>query len=325
MTLYLTQRDVKSLLDMKGAIEAIEEAFKEMALSNIEMPPRVYLHFEKYNGILIAMPAYIKTIDAAGLKVVTVHPDNPRKYGSPAVIARIILNDPTKGEPLAIMDGTYITAMRTGAAGAVAAKYLSREDAETAAIIGCGVQGRAQLLGLCEVRAIQRVKVFDIIPSTMKRYVDEMKEKTGIDIQEAQSVEEAVKGVDIIVTCTPSKEPFLRGNMLESGVHISAIGADTSAKRELETDVLARADKIVVDFKPQAFIVGDFAIPMKEGTLKDEDVYAEMGEVVAGMKSGRESEEEITLFKATGLAIQDVGTAYKVYKLARDRGMGVEI
>jgi alanine dehydrogenase len=325
MTLYLTQKEVESLLDMRRAIEAVESAFKEMALSNIEMPPRVYLHFERYNGVLIAMPAYIKPLDAAGLKVVTVHPDNPKKHGLPAVIARIILNDPSKGEPLAIMDGTYITAMRTGAAGAVAAKYLSRKDAKTVAIIGCGVQGRAQLLGLCEVRRIECVKVYDIIPSARRRYVKEMREKTGIDILEAKSVEEAVKGADIIVTCTPSQQPFLSGDILEFGVHVSAIGADTAAKRELETSVLTRVDKIVVDFKPQAFIVGDFAIPLKEKAIIEEDIYAEMGEIIAGMKPGRESDDEITLFKATGLAIQDVGTAYKVYQLAKDRGVGREI
>ncbi len=325
MTLYLTQEEVESLLDMKRAIEAVESAFREMALGNIEMPPRVYLHFEKYNGVLIAMPAYIRPLDAAGLKVVTVHPDNPKKHGLPAVIARIILNDPAKGEPLAIMDGTYITAMRTGAAGAVAAKYLSRENSRTTAIIGCGVQGRSQLLGLCEVRPIEEAKVYDVVPSARRRYVEEMSGKTGIDIKEAESVGEAVKDADIIVTCTPSQSPFLSGDMLSPGVHVSAIGADTAAKRELETSVLTRADKIVVDFKPQAFIVGDFAIPLKEGAIREEDVYAEMGEIVAGLKPGRESDEEITLFKATGLAIQDVGTAYKVYRLARERGVGREI
>mgnify|MGYP001091745798 CR=1 FL=1 len=166
MTLYLTQDEVRSILDMRSTIEAVEDGFREMGLGNIEMPARVYLHFEK--GVLIAMPAYIKALDAAGLKVVTVHPENPTRYNLPAVIARIILNDPAKGEPLAIMDGTYITALRTGAAGACGIKYLSRGDARTAGIIGLGVQGRSQLLGLCEVREIEEVKVYDMVPAARK-------------------------------------------------------------------------------------------------------------------------------------------------------------
>lgn len=323
MTLYLTQDEVKSILDMKSTIEAVEGGFREMGLGNIEMPPRVYLHFEK--GVLIAMPAYIKTLDAAGLKVVTVHPENPSKQNLPAVIARIILNDPAKGEPLAIMDGTYITALRTGAAGAVGIKYLSRKDAKTAAIIGLGVQGRSQLLGLCEVRDIETVKAFDAVAAARKAYAESMAKEVGVDIKAVDSVEEAARGSDIIITCTPSPTPFLMGDMLESGVHISAIGADTSAKRELDTGVMTKVDKLVVDFKPQAFVVGDFAVPLEEGTIKKEDVYAELGEIVTGSKAGRTSDEEITLFKATGLAIQDVGTAHKVYQLAKQRGIGKEI
>jgi len=323
MTLYLTQDEIRSILDMKNTIEAVESGFREMGLGNIEMPPRVYLHFEK--GVLIAMPAYIKKLDAAGLKVVTVHPENPSKHNLPAVIARIILNDPGKGEPLAIMDGTYITALRTGAAGAVGIKYLARKDAKTAGIIGLGVQGRSQLLGLCEVRDIETVKAFDVVAAARKAYVESMAKETGVDIKAVDSVEEAAKGSDIIVTCTPSPTPFLTGEMLDEGVHISAIGTDTSAKRELDTSVMTKADKLVVDFKPQAFAVGDFAVPLEEGTIKKQDIHAELGEIVTGSKAGRTSDEEITLFKATGLAIQDVGTAFKVYQLAKQRGIGKEI
>lgn len=325
MTLYLTQEEVRSLLDMRGAIDAVESSFREMGLGNIEMPPRVYLHFEKYNGVMIAMPAYIKTLDAAGLKVVTVHPENPTKHKLPAVIARIILNDPSKGEPLAIIDGTYITAVRTGAAGAVGIKYLARRDAKTAGIIGLGVQGRSQLLGLREVRDIELVKVYDIIPAAKKAFVESMSREIGVDIRPVDSVQEAAEGSDIIITCTPSTKPFLTGEMIMEGAHISAIGADTSAKREIHTSVLKKANKIVVDFRDQAFVVGDFAEPLREGAIRKEDVYAELGEIVVGKKPGRTSEEEITLFKATGLAIQDVGTAFRVYKLAKERGIGREI
>ncbi|MHA1711785.1 MAG: ornithine cyclodeaminase family protein [Candidatus Freyarchaeota archaeon] len=324
----MTEDDVKQVLDMKSTIEVVEYAFKEMGFGRVEMPTRVYLHFGKYNGVLIAMPAYIEKLDAAGVKVVTVHPDNPRKYGLPAVIARIILNNPKNGTPTAIMDGTYITALRTGAAGAIGIKYLSRKDSKTVAIIGLGVQGRAQLLGAVEVRDIEKAKVFDILPEACKKYADEMSKKVGIDIEAASTVEEAVRGSDIIITCTPSTKPFIKGDMIEEGVHISAIGADTRAKRELETDVLIKArdkGKIVVDSVDQSLVVGDFAVPLQEGAIRKEDIYAELCEIVAGKKVGRTKADEITIFKATGLAIEDVATAYKVYQMAKERGIGKEI
>ncbi|MCW4013479.1 MAG: ornithine cyclodeaminase family protein [Candidatus Bathyarchaeota archaeon] len=325
MTLYLTQDEVKEVLDMKSTLEAVEGGFKEMGNDNIEMPPRVYLHFDK--GVLIAMPAYMPGLNAAGTKIVTVHPGNKQAYGLPAVIARIILNDPANGVPLAIMDGTYITALRTGAAGATGIKYLSREDSEVAGVCGTGVQGRSQVMGLMEVRPnIKKVKVFDIIPEAMEAFVKEMKgmfPKT--EFVTAASAQEAAEGSDIVITCTPSPKAFLDGAWLKKGAHVSAIGADTGAKRELMTSVIEKCDKHVVDFIPQAFVVGDFKVPKEEGVIKEEDIYAELGLIVAGKKKGRESPDEITMFKATGLAIQDVGTASKVYELAKAKKVGMTL
>ncbi len=325
MTLYLTQDQVKEVLDMKSTLEAVENGFREMGNENIEMPPRVYLHFEK--GVLLAMPAYMPGLNAAGTKLVTVHPGNKKDYGLPAVIARIILNSPENGVPLAIMDGTYITALRTGAAGGTGIKYLSREDSKVAGICGLGVQGRSQVMGLMEVRpGIEKVKVYDIIPEAKDAFVKEMNEKyPKVEFAPVDSPQEAAEGSDIVITCTPSPKPFMDGAWLKPGCHVSAIGADTGAKRELMTSVIQKCDKLVVDYIPQAFVVGDFKVPKDEGVVTEEDVYAEMGEVVAGKKKGRTSPEEITLFKATGLAIQDVGTAYKVYQLAKEKGIGMEI
>ncbi len=325
MTLYLTQDEVKSVLDMKSTLEAVESGFREMGLGNIEMPARVYLHFDK--GVLIAMPAYMKGLNAAGTKLVTVHPQNRKLHNLPAVIARIVLNSPENGVPLAIMDGTYITALRTGAAGATGIKYLSREDSKEVGVCGLGVQGRSQVMGLMEVRSnVKKVKVYDIIPEAKVTFVKEMKEKyPKVEFVSVGSTKEAVEDSDIVITCTPSPEPFIDGAWLKKGAHVSAIGADTAAKRELMTSVIERCDKLVVDFIPQAFVTGDFAKPKEEGVIAEEDIHAEMGEIVAGKKKGRTSPEEITLFKATGLAIQDVGTAHKVYQLAKEKGIGKEI
>ncbi|MFP3951201.1 MAG: ornithine cyclodeaminase family protein [Candidatus Bathyarchaeia archaeon] len=325
MTLYLTQDEVEQVLDMSSTLEAVEEAFEEMGKGNVEMPERVYLHFNK--GVLIAMPAYMPGLNAAGTKLVTVHPENPKNFDLPAVIARIVLNDPDNGLPIAIMDGTYVTALRTGAAGATGIKYLSREDSRVAGVCGLGVQGRSQVSGLMEVRpGIEKIKCYDISPEARERFVGEMRETfEKVEFIQVDSAEEAAQGSDILITCTPSAEPFISGKWLKQGCHISAIGADTGAKRELETSVLERCDKLVVDFIPQAFAVGDFKAPKEEGVITEGDVYAELGEIVAGSKPGREGAEEITLFKATGLAIQDVGTAFKVYKLAKAKGIGKEI
>ena len=325
MTLYLTQDEVKEVLDMKSTLEAVESGFKEMGNDNIEMPPRVYLHFDK--GVLIAMPAYMPGLNAAGTKIVTVHPGNKQAYDLPAVIARIILNSPENGVPLAIMDGTYITALRTGAAGATGIKYLSKEDSKIAGVCGTGVQGRSQVMGLMEVRPnIKKVKVFDIIPEAMKAFAKEMKEKfPKVEFVPVSSAQEATEGSDIVITCTPSPKAFIDGAWLKKGAHVSAIGADTGAKRELMTSVIKKCNKHVVDFVPQAFVVGDFKVPKEEGVITEEDIYAELGEIVAGKKKGRESPDEITMFKATGLAIQDVGTASKVFELAKAKGVGMTL
>jgi alanine dehydrogenase len=322
LTLYLTQDEVKSVLDMKSTFEAVESAFREMGNDNIEMPARVYLHFDK--GVLIAMPAYMPGLGAAGTKLVTVHPGNRQAHDLPAVIARIVLNSPDNGLPLAIMDGTYVTALRTGAAGATGIKYLSREDSKVVGLCGLGVQGRSQVMGLMEVRPdVEKVKVYDIIPEAKAAFVDEMKATyPGIEWVAAESAKDAAQGSDIVITCTPSPTAFIDGSWLKKGCHVSAIGADTGAKRELMTSVIEKCDKLVVDFIPQAFVVGDFKAPKDEGVITEDDIHAELGVIVAGHKEGRKSAEEITLFKATGLAIQDVGTAYKVYQLAKEKGIG---
>jgi len=325
MTLYLTQDEVKSVLDMKSTLEAVESAFGEMGNENIEMPARVYLHFDK--GVLIAMPAYMPGLGAAGTKLVTVHPGNKDAYGLPAVIARIVLNSPDNGVPLAIMDGTYVTALRTGAAGATGIKYLSREDSEVAGVCGLGVQGRSQLMGLMEVRpGIKKVKCYDVVPEAKDAFIEEMGEKyPGVKFKAVDSAKEAAERSDIVITCTPSPEAFIDGAWLKKGCHVSSVGADTGTKRELMTSAIEKCDKLVVDFIPQAFVTGDFRVPKEEGVITEDDIYAELGVIVAGKKPGRESPDEITLFKATGLAIQDVGTAHKVYQLAKEKGIGVDL
>ena len=178
--LFLTDEDVRSLLTMREALDAVEEAFKERELGRAQMPPKLYVFFRKYSGDLRVMPAYLERIGVAGVKVVNVHPKNPTKYGLPTVMATIVLIDPKSGAPICVMDGTRITAMRTGGAGGVAAKYLARRDSKVIGIIGAGTQGRTQLMALKEVLSrIDEVRVFDKVREHGESYADEMRRSIG--------------------------------------------------------------------------------------------------------------------------------------------------
>jgi alanine dehydrogenase len=317
---WLSGDDVERTLKMREVIKAVEDAFRYHGLRRIQMPPKVYLYFEKYNGDLRAMPAYIPDLDEAGVKIVNAHPQNPSK-GFPTVIAIYVLNDPSTGAPLAVMNATYLTDMRTGAASAIAAKYLARKDAKVLGIIGCGRQARTQLLAISELFDLERVKITDKNPEKSKQFKKEM-EGMGIDI-EVCNIENTCKA-DIITTATPVREPIIKNEWVEEGVHINAIGADAPGKQELDGDILKRA-KIVVDDLKQAYHSGEINVPLSRGKISKEDIYAELGEIVAGKKRGRELYNEITLFDSTGLAIQDLAVAALTYKKSMEMGTGVKL
>jgi alanine dehydrogenase len=293
-------------------------------LGRTQMPPKTYVFFEKYGGDFRAMPAYLESIDVAGVKIVNVHPENPAKYGLPTVMATIILLDPKNGAPFAIIDGKWITDMRTGAAGGIAAKYLAKKDSRIVSMIGTGAQARTQLLALLDVVPIEDVRAYSPHLDSMQKYAKDVKELLGIDIRLSRSVEEAVKGSDIIVTTTPVREPIVHNDIIEKGMHINAIGADAPGKEELDPLILKRAKIVVDDFK-QAFHSGEINVPLSKGIISKDDIYAELGEIILRTKPGRISDEEITVFDSTGLAIQDIATAWRVYEEAKRKGLGIEI
>jgi len=309
---------------MKEAIEVVEQSFKEKGEGKVQMPPKMYINFDEFGGDFRVMPAYLMSSHAAGVKIVNVHPKNPREYGLPTVMATVILLEPETGFPMCVLDGTWLTAVRTGAAGGVAAKYLSRDSSTCIGMIGAGVQARAQLEALAEVRRIEAVRVYDISLEASRRFENLMREKVGAEILLAGSAEEATRGVDIIVTTTPSEKPVLLNEHVSQGMHINAIGADAPGKQELDTDILRRA-KVVVDDIEQASHSGEVQTCLREGILTVDDLYGELGEIVAGIKKGRQSDMEITVFDSTGLAIQDVGTAQAVYRNALRRDVGTSI
>jgi len=323
-TLILTDDEVKQLLSMSEVIEAVELAFKQKGLGRVQMPPKVYLYYKKYNGDLRAMPTFLEDLDISAVKIVNVHPDNPIKTNLPTVMAVITLIDPTTGAPIAIMGGTTITDMRTGAAGSIAAKYLARNDSKTIGLVGAGAQARTQLMSLLEVyKKLEEVRVWSRTEKTKKHFVTETQQAYGnlIQVIAAASIRKAVEGADIVVTTTPSRKPLVTNDMISAGMHINCIGADAVGKEELNPNILKRA-KIVVDDWEQASHSGEINVPFSKGVLSKKDVWAELGDIIAGTKTGRASNEEITVFDSTGLAIQDAATVELVYKKATSRKIG---
>lgn len=320
--LWLNRSEVESLLDMKGTLGAVEEAFRQHGLRKTQMPPKLYLYFKKHNGDLRTMPAYLEEQDITGVKIVNVHPDNPAK-GLPTVMALVVLNSTETGAPLAVMDGTYLTDMRTGAAGGVAVKYLARKNAKTVGFVGTGNQARTQLLAISEVMDIEEVKATSISDKINLAFKEDMEKRIGCGINIKKSIRE-VCDCDILVTTTPSRKPVVMNEWISEGTHINAIGADAQGKEELDPAILRRA-KIVVDDIPQASHSGEVNVPLSKGLIKADDICCEIGEVVAGMKKARMSDSDITVFDSTGLAIQDVVTADMVYRKALEKGLGVRL
>lgn len=322
--LLLSRAEVEGLISMREAIEAVEGAFRAKGMGKAQMPPKSYVYFDRYKGDFRVMPAYLEDQGAAGVKIVNAHPLNPKKHGLPTVMATIVLLDPKTGAPLAIMDGTWVTNIRTGASGAVAAKYLARMDSRIVAMVGAGVQAKTQLIALKEVLDIEEVRVNDISAKNAQRYAEEMSKQLGVKVKAVGDTGKAVEGVDVVVTTTPSRKPILMNNWVSEGMHINAIGADAPGKQELDPNILTRA-KIVVDDVEQAIHGGEVNVPLSEGAIARGDIYADLGEVVTGKKPGRTSREEITIFDSTGLAVQDIATDWVVYQKAKKKGKGIEV
>ena len=313
-TMILDGKTIKRLVGMKEAIKAIEEVFKYFGDGEVQMPSKLYLHLDKYNGDFRAMPAYIEGLKSCGIKWVNVHPGNKKK-DLPTVMAIIILSDPRNGFPLCVMDATYATALRTAAAGGVAAKYLARKDSRRIAMVGCGVQAKTQLSAINELFGIEEVNVWGLKRGEATGFIREMRELRGLKMVAWDTVEGCVKDCDIVVTTTPSRKPLLRLEWLKKGVHINAIGADATGKQELDPGILKKA-KIVVDAWKQAAHSGEINVPLSKGQLSKNDIYANIGEIVTAAKKGRTKKEEITIFDSTGLAIQDIAMANIIYKKA---------
>jgi len=310
-TLIITKKDVAKVLTPEIANRTIEKAFKAYGLGQVDMPAKSYLSFKK--GDLRSMPAYIhgQGFDIAGIKSVNVHPDN-RRHNLPTVMAVIILTDPETGFPLAIMDGTYLTSMRTGAAGATAVKLLSRKNSAVAGFVGCGVQARTQLACTMDVRKLKTIKVWTAPDEKLARSFARWAKRTcKLETILSDAIDEVTTDVDVLITTTPSRTPLV--NTVSPGTHINAIGADAAGKQELNPKILKGAT-VVIDDWSQASHSGEINVPLRKRQISKKNIHGELGAIAARKKKGRTSATEITVFDSTGLAIQDVSCAFTVYK-----------
>ncbi len=304
---------------MEDVLGAVENAFLEHGRGAVQMPPKLYLFFPQ--GDLRTMPAYLEKQGVAGVKIVNVHPQNPKR-GIPTVMALLVLNSIETGAPLAVMDATLITDLRTGAGGGVAVKYLARKDSKTLGLVGAGNQAKTQLLAIKNVLELEEVRVASRTTSSQQRFKEEMEPQIECRITPA-SIQDACN-CDIVVTTTPSRKPLVRDSWIENGTHINAIGADAPGKEELDPEILRRS-KIVVDDLAQASHSGEVNIPLSRGIITEKDIYAQLGEIVAGKKPGRTNPNEITVFDSTGLAVQDIATANMVHQKALEKGIGKKL
>ncbi|UQA57599.1 ornithine cyclodeaminase family protein [Polyangium aurulentum] len=310
-TLLLSRSDVRALLSMAAAIAAVEAAFAAHGEGRTQMPPKVYLDLEDFGGDLRAMPAYVD--GAAGVKWVNSHPMNPARFDLPSVMGLYILTDPATALPLSVMDATLLTAVRTGAAAAIASKHLGPKDPRTIGFVGSGVQARFLLDAH---RAIfgdtLEVLAADVSEPAAAAFA---KESGGRVV----SVREA-SGADIVCTSTPARRPVVERAWVKDGAHINAMGADAQGKQELDPEILLAA-RVVIDDWDQATHSGEVNVPLHDGFMSREHIHGTLGEVIAGKRPGREG-ARITVFDSTGLAVQDVALARVIHAAAREKGAG---
>lgn len=309
---------------MADAVEAVQSAFVDLVEGRAAMPAKTYLDFPRYGGDLRVMPA--STGERwAGVKVVNSHPRNP-DAGLPAVVATYVLVSQETGLPVSIMEATYLTAVRTGAASAVATRFLSRRDSKSLGLVGAGVQARFQLRGIAQVREVDEAQVWSPPDDRERRdaFIDEMgREFPMIEFSAAETVGDAA-GADVVCTTTPSRTAIVSGEWVHDGTHINAVGADGPGKQELDPAILKRG-RVVVDEWEQAAHGGEINVPLASGDVSQDDVAGSLGEVAAGRLDGRRNDGEVTVFDSTGLAIEDIAVASLAYERALEAKAGVAL
>ena len=320
--LAIGRSDLERLLTPRATIEAMETAFARHARGEDRVPPRVALTAEG-GGLFLVMAASLGGV-ALGTKILSVYPTN-RERGLPTIFSTYILVEPGTGQPLAVLEGHFLTGIRTGATSALAARYLARPDSKVVACFGAGAQAAFQLRCLAAAFAIERVLIVGGARERAQRFTRAMSEELGLPVTLAPTPADAVRHADLVTCATTSSTPVFAGVDLRPGTHVDAVGAFRPDTREVDTDTVARS-RVVVDSYAGAWDeAGDLLIPIKEGAISRSAVHAELAELVTGAKPGRQSPQEITLFKSVGFALEDAAAAHVAYELARAAGVGVEV
>ncbi len=321
----ISKEDVENSLTMREAIEVVREAFIELSNDTAEVPPRIHLSIERLNGTTLVMPSYLGEADALACKIVSVFPKNSA-LDLPVIHGLVVLLDAENGKPLAVIEGASLTALRTGAASGLATDLLARKDAKTLAVFGAGVQSKTQIEGVCVVRDIEKIWVYDQRIGNSQNFVTEMRNQVNAKLIVAESATECVSQAAIICTATTSQQPVFDGNNLRDGTHINGIGSFTSQMREVDFATLKKASKIVVDSRENCLKeAGELVQAIEQNAISETDIYGEIGEIASGLKTGRENKNEITFFKSVGNAVQDAAIAKEIYQVSRKKSFGLEV
>lgn len=322
-TLIISQEDVRRLLSMEQCIDAVRGALTDLANGGGIQPLRPVMWMPERVGALGMMPGHLSSINTLGIKTVTVFPKNAgTEFDSHQ--GTVMLFDDSNGRLKAIVDASEITAIRTAAASAVATDILARANSSTLAILGSGVQATTHLEAIPQVRSIEKVKIWSR-NSDNARLLAERMAGSNVEVQVLGSVDEAVDGADIVCTTTAAPTPILTGNMLTAGMHINAVGSSVPFARELDSAAMARA-RLFVDRRESTLNEsGDFLMAREDGAITDDAIEAEIGEVLIGASEGRRSDDEITLFKSLGLAVEDIAAADLVYRNALSSHSGTSV
>ena len=322
--LMINQSEVKQLLPMDECMSVMADTLKTLSEGNAILPLRPVMWLPEKVGALGMMPSYLGSIGMMGLKVVSVFPGNHgTEYDSH--IGAVMLYETKHGQLLAIVDASEITAIRTAAVSGVATQTLAREDASDLTIMGAGIQGKSHLEAMLVARNIKRVRVWSRNGEHAKAFAERESKRYDIKVEAIIDAQQAVEGADIICTTTSSPEPILKGEWLQAGVHVNAVGSSVAFTRELDTAAVVKS-KLFVDRKESTVNeAGDFLFPKKEGAIGDDHIKGDLGDVLLGKIKGRESGDEITLFKSLGLAVEDVASAHHIYNKALEQNMGIAV
>ena len=320
--LLVKEPDIRRSVTVEEAISAVEDGFTRLAAGEVNLPPVMSLDMPEVRGEVHIKGGHISGAESLVIKIATGFYDNP-SLGLPSGTGMMMVFSAQTGFPRALLfDNGYLTDLRTAAAGAVAAKYLARRDVRVVGVVGAGGQGRIQILALAKVRSFQKVVAYDLDNNRLAAYIEQMPHIVEAEFVAAQNVESLVRASDILVTCTPSREPYVRAQWLHPGLHITAMGSDAPYKQELESEVLSRADLLVCDHRGQCAERGELHHGLEDGTISEENEIVELGDITSGRHPGRSDESQITICDLTGVGVQDAAIAALTYDKALQAGSG---